>query len=369
MSRPRIGNKYDSNRSTRRLRTPPKVRAVDLFCGAGGLTHGLERAGIEVRLGYDADPACQFPFESNNRARFRLADVTKLNGDELRAEWHGAISLLAGCAPCQPFSSYSQGNKSRLGDPKWRMLDEFARVIVESKPDLVTMENVPNLAKHDVFLRFVGILDVHGYEYDFGTVESQDYGVPQNRSRLILLASRLGPVTLPTPTHKPSEQLTVRRAIEKLPFIEAGGTDPKDVLHTAAGLSEINLSRIRHSRPGGTWTDWPEELIAPCHTRATGSRYKSVYGRMMWDRPAPTITTQCYNFGSGRFGHPSQDRAISLREAAILQSFPRRYRFTSPGERPNLAAVARLIGNAVPVRLGEVIGRALLAHVRKSRCR
>ena len=147
----------------------------------------------------------------------------------------------------------------------------------------------------------------------------------------------------------------------------AGGVDPCDALHAASRLSALNLERIRESNPGGTWRDWPERQRARCHTRASGATHPSVYGRMTWDAASPTITTQCFGYGNGRFGHPEADRAISLREAAMLQGFPRDYRFLRPQERASFATMGRLIGNAVPVPLGEYIGRALVEHVSEAR--
>ena len=187
-------------------------------------------------------------------------------------------------------------------------------------------------------------------------------GIPQTRKRLVLLASRLNgdPLGL-DPTS--ASVATVRQAIEGLPAIGAGDVDPHDPLHAAASLSDRNLSRIRASVPGGTWRDWPSELQAACHQKNTGATYPAVYGRMEWDRPGPTMTTQCFGYGNGRFGHPSQDRAISLREAALLQTFPETYRFAPPNARVSFNRMGRLIGNAVPVRLGEVIAQSLIAHV------
>jgi DNA (cytosine-5)-methyltransferase 1 len=156
----------------------------------------------------------------------------------------------------------------------------------------------------------------------------------------------------------------VRGAIADLPPLHAGEKDAIDPLHAACSLSRTNLARIRASQPGGTWRDWPIKLLAGCHKRSSGATYPSVYGRMEWDKPAPTITTLCYGYGNGRFGHPDQDRAISLREAATLQTFPRNYRFEPDGQRIRFSVVGRLIGNAVPVRLGEVIGQSLLCHLR-----
>jgi DNA (cytosine-5)-methyltransferase 1 len=190
-----------------------------------------------------------------------------------------------------------------------------------------------------------------------------DYGIPQQRQRLVLLASRLGPIRLLTPSELGLTRRTVREAIGDLPPLQAGEIDESDPLHRTAMLSQMNLERIESSSPGGTWRDWKDALVADCHKKETGKTYPSVYGRMYWDEPAPTVTTQFYGFGNGRFGHPEQNRAISLREGAILQSFRRDYKFSPPDEPISKKSVGRLIGNAVPPLLGEVIGRSILTHV------
>jgi DNA (cytosine-5)-methyltransferase 1 len=181
------------------------------------------------------------------------------------------------------------------------------------------------------------------------------------RRRLVLVASRIGPVEIPAPTTKPDEFATVRGAIRGLPSVKNGQSDSADPLHASRTLSATNLLRIQASKPGGTWRDWPEELRASCHRKATGSSFASVYARMEWDKPSPTITTEFHNFGSGRFGHPEQDRALTLREGAILQGFPPDYKFVSPGGRVELEPTARLIGNAVPPPIGHAIGQTLVA--------
>lgn len=340
-----------------------EVRAVDLFCGAGGLTCGLRSAGIDVRVGVDLDPACEYPFVENNSARFLCESVERLSPAKLRAEWRDArYSLLAGCAPCQPFSLYSQGKDARA-DGRWNLLAQFQRLVLRAKPTLVTMENVPRLAEQSVFQDFVAALKAARYHVSFQVVKSADYGVPQQRERLVLLASSLGPISLIPPTHTKKPR-TVRQAIAKLPPLGAGEEHPEDPLHQTAGLSAINLRRIRASTPGGTWRDWQAGLVAECHRKSTGKTYPSVYGRMTWDDPAPTMTTQFFGFGNGRFGHPEQHRAISLREGAIIQSFPRRYRFVRKGDPIHFKTLGRLIGNAVPVKLGEAIGRSLMKHIR-----
>lgn len=343
------------------MATPAKIKAVDLFCGAGGLTHGLAKAGIDVRLGIDIDPDCRYPYEANNAGRFLQADVRALSGDLLRSHLgEGEVTLLAGCAPCQPFSTYSQG-RDRKNNGDWGMLLEFARLIDETRPDLITMENVPQLADDEVFDEFKARLT--GYFTWHGVVDCIDYGIPQQRRRLVFLASKLGPISLLPPRAVGARRRNVRGAIGSLPPLTAGMTDDRDPIHVAAGMSELNLKRIRASLPGGSWRDWPKALRARCHTKETGAGYGAVYGRMEWDRPAPTMTTLCHGFGNGRFGHPDQDRAISLREAALLQTFPRKYRFVPAGQKVRISAVGRLIGNAVPPRLGEVVGRSLQAHV------
>lgn len=342
--------------------SPRKILGIDLFCGAGGLTRGMEKAGIEVKLGVDIDPACQFPYTANNEAKFLLKSVEELNADNLRPFLCGTgLKLLAGCAPCQTFSTYNQ--KAKPTDKRWWLLRQFARLVKEISPDLVTMENVPRLIEQDVFMEFVNALEEDGFNVTYKVVNCAEYGVPQSRNRLVLLASKLGPISL-LPAHKMRcKSRTVREVIGNLPAISAGERCPKDSLHQSSILSEMNLSRIKASRPGGTWRDWDEELIADCHKKRSGKTYPSVYGRMAWDEPSPTITTQFFGFGNGRFGHPTQDRAISLREGAILQSFPKRYKFTAPGKPIFVKTLGRLIGNAVPVRLGYAIGKSIMKHV------
>jgi len=329
-----------------------KVYAVDLFCGAGGLTHGLVRAGVDVRLGVDVDPACEYPYIANNDAKFLLKSVEELDVSELKPHYRkNGIKLLAGCAPCQTFSTYNQ--KATESDKRWWLLLQFSRLVDELSPELVTMENVPRLIEQNVFDEFVINLKSKGYSVAYQVVNCAEYGIPQQRNRLVLLASKLGHISLLTPQEFGKEPRTVKEAIGDLPPLKAGTSHPKDPLHQCAALSEINMRRIKASRPGGTWRDWPRELVATCHKKLSGKTYPSVYGRM----------TQFFGFGNGRFGHPEQERAISLREGAILQSFPADYEFTRPGEQVCQKSIGRLIGNAVPVALGEVIGASLLSHV------
>lgn len=338
------------------------VSCVDLFCGAGGLTHGLILEGVPVVAGIDLDPACRYPYEANNQAQFVERDISEIGaGDLIELFGDTDIKILAGCAPCQPFSTYAQRYELNNKDGKWGLLYHFARLAEQANPSLITMENVPTVAKHAVFHDFVDTLRNLGYKVWFDIVDSSKYGVPQTRKRMVLLASRLGDIKLIEATHP--RPRTVRQAIGRLRTLSAGEVAPRDRLHATATLSDKNLQRIRASKPGGTWRDWPEQLIANCHKADSGRTYSGVYGRMEWDKPAPTMTTQCYGFGNGRFGHPEQDRAISLREAAILQSFPRDYAFVPKDGEVNFTALGRLIGNAVPVNLGRAIARSINAHL------
>ncbi len=341
-----------------------KKSCIDLFCGAGGLTHGFMLERIPVVAGIDMDPVCRFPYEANNSAKFIQRDISKVTTAQLNKLFGDAdFKILAGCAPCQPFSTYAQRYQSDGTDGKWGLLYEFARLAKGSRPEVITMENVPTVAKHEVFHDFVGTLRRLGYSVWFEVVDSSQYGVPQTRRRMVLLASRLGEIKMIKPSiHKPK---TVRQAIGRLRALRAGEAAPRDKLHVSSALSEKNLKRIRVSKPGGTWRDWPKHLVADCHRADSGRTYPGVYGRMEWDKPAPTMTTQCYGFGNGRFGHPEQDRAISLREAAIIQSFPRDYAFIPEDGEVSFKALGRLIGNAVPVELGRAIARSVNSHIAK----
>ena len=346
-----------SGLSSRPSRPPGTV--VDVFCGAGGLSHGFVLEGFDVRAGIDTDAACRHAYERNNGARFIERDVAKLRGQHIRRLFaKGQPRILVGCAPCQPFSTYSQNR----ADAKWKLLGEFGRLVAEVQPDVLSMENVPRLANFhggDLLRGFLRELEDAGYAVWSRVVDCAAYGVPQTRQRLVVLASRVGTIELVPPTHQPSRYRTVRDAIAGLAPLGAGECAKDDPLHRASRLSAVNLSRIQAAKPSGTWHDWDPHLVADCHRKRTGRWYQSVYGRMAWDAPAPTITTQCNGFGNGRFGHPEQDRAISLREAALLQTFPPGYEFFKPDERWHISAAARCIGNAVPVSLARAVARSV----------
>ena len=254
------------------------IRCIDLFCGAGGLTHGFELEGLPVAAGIDLDPACRFPYEVNNEATFVERSVTQLTARHLNRYFGSAdVRVLAGCAPCQPFSTYTQG-KNTKNDQKWGLLYEFRRLARSTRPEIITMENVPSARRHSVFSDFVETLRALKYDIWHDVLECAEYGVPQLRQRLVLLASRLGSIEMIQGSRRKPK--TVKQAIGRLMPIQAGSQSSRDRLHASSSLSELNLQRIRASEPGGSWRDWPKSLVADCHKSDRGKSYPAVYGRM-----------------------------------------------------------------------------------------
>ena len=342
---------------------------IDLFCGAGALTHGFVLEGFNVVAGLDADKSCKYAYETNNPgATFIEKKIEDVQAAEIM-RWYpeGDMKILVGCAPCQPYSAYNRRVQDR--EQKWKLLSNFANLISEIKPDIVSMENVPNLTTFrngKIYQDFLKALDDNKYEVStYPDVFCPDYGIPQRRKRLVLFASKpkYGKINLLPAMYTPNEYKKVEDTISDLEPLEAGQASRKDPYHKASGLSDLNLQRIRASKQGGTWRDWPDELVAQCHRQKSGNSYPSIYGRMKWDAPSPTITTQCYGFGNGRFGHPEQDRAISLREAARFQTFPDNYKFVHPDAPHPIRVIGRFIGNAVPVELAQVIARSIKLHL------
>ena len=345
------------------------MRALDFFCGAGGLTHGLRRSGIEVTSGVDADPRCRESFERNNAGVAFVEDdvrcvsiqtVFKLLGSRKTSDL-----LLAGCAPCQPFSSQRKRKLDLDGEPERptpdaTLLSVFARLVEEILPAFVLIENVPGLARvpgRSTHRRFLSMLKDNGYGFVEGVLDAKAYGVPQNRRRYVLIAAKGRSTVLPPPTHGRSKVpfATVRGAIAHFPPLRAGEADPLVSNHVAANLEPINLQRIASTpKNGGDRRTWQVDLRLDCHSGAYEG-HTDVYGRMRWDAPAPTLTGRCNSLSNGRYGHPEQDRAISLREAASLQTFPDAYVFYGVNQH-----IARQIGNAVPVRFAERLGAQLV---------
>lgn len=337
------------------------MKAFDFFCGAGGLTYGLRNAGIEVVAGVDSDIRCSLAYENNNRgAKFIHKDIGHVELEDLELDKllpKNNNVLFAGCAPCQPFSSHRKDFRKK---PEATLLGKFGRLVCAAMPDYVLLENVPGLAKvrgFSTFRRFLNMLDRCNYLYICGVLDAQYYGVPQRRRRLVLLATRKKQVSLPDPKHgdglRPVK--TVRDAIAGFPPIAAGECHPTILNHAAAYITKINLKRLQVTpADGGDRRSWPPSLRLACHAN-NHLGHTDVYGRMHWDKPAPALTGKCASISNGRYGHPEQNRAISLREAAALQSFPNKYKFF--GYNKN---ISMQIGNAVPVKFAEELGRHIL---------
>lgn len=343
------------------------MKAIDFFCGAGGLTRGFLNAGIEVILGIDSNAQCRETYEKNNPpARFLHADIHKLSPTELKIVKNipSEELLFAGCAPCQPFTKQRREIKN---SNQRTLLGYFARFVEDIRPGQIFVENVPGITKvqgHSTYRKFRELLDRLNYHTITGTVDAKWYGVPQTRRRFILLAAQSFKPTLPTISHGPNQQpyITVRDAIGSYPRITAGQTHPITPNHRASQLSPLNMERIKNTpRNGGDRRDWKSHLRLDCHIKRhdDGHVYKGhtdVYGRMWWDRPAPAITCRFDSLSNGRYGHPSQNRAISLREGARLQSFEDDYIFYGSSK----SELAAQIGNAVPVKLAETVGKHIL---------
>lgn len=341
------------------------IVAFDIFCGAGGVTYGLRAAGIRVAIGVDKEEDCRLAYTQNNpSARFLCHDIRKLPASTLLS--HGAsvsgddFLLLAACAPCQPFSSQ---NQNRSGADDRAVLRNVERLVHDLRPDFLLIENVPGLRKiqgFSAFRRLLRALRVLKYKVRFGVIDAAWYGVPQHRRRLVLTASLHGKAPWPDQTHGggPGRApfVTVRQAISNYPPLRAGEEHPTLPNHVAALLKPHNLERLRvTARDGGSRNDWPADLVLECHKKHDG--HPDVYGRLKWDAPAPTLTTRCTSLSNGRYGHPEQDRAISAREAAALQSFDDAYMFYG-----GLRQISRQIGNAVPPLLAEKFALAFVTN-------
>jgi DNA (cytosine-5)-methyltransferase 1 len=352
-----------------------KIAAFDFFCGCGGTSRGFQEAGIEVALALDIDPDAERTFRKNfPNTTFCPKSIVDLTVEDLQStldKHKDSYKLFCGCAPCQPFTK--QNTESPKEDARKSLLTHFGNIVEACEPDFVFIENVPGLQKvskrkNGPFPAFKALLDRMEYELTCGVVAAQDYGAPQLRRRFVLLASKHGKIELPRPTHGKEGELpykTVRNAIEDLPAIAAGETygGTEVINHRAAMLSKLNMARIQASpQNGGGRNDWPKKLWPECYLRKdkdgkTHSGHTDCYGRLWWDKPATGLTTRCISYSNGRFGHPEQDRAISVREAARLQGFDDNFEFAG-----SLNSMARQIGNAVPVDLARAMGSHFIKH-------
>lgn len=344
-----------------------KLKAVDFFCCSGGVTNGFRKAGIKVLGGIDIEGAYKETYEKNNRgSKFLEADVATLEPEHLISQFGITRNMdnliFVGCSPCQYYTNL-QTDKTKSSQSKM-LLEEFKRFVDFFNPGFIFVENVPGLeTKGESPLScFKNFLQKKGYKIDEKVVNAADYNVPQSRKRYVLIASRVA-AEIKIPEVKVRNVKTVRDAIGNLPKVNAGYKDENKLMHWTADLAPINLERIRTtSHDGGNRLEWKDnqELQLNCY-KGKDSTFSDVYGRMFWDYPAPTITTKFHSFTNGRFGHPEQDRALSLREGALLQSFPASYKFYSN----NIGVIARMIGNAVPPKLAETVGKELIKAFKK----
>ena len=351
------------------------VKVFDFFCGCGGTSAGMQAAGMEIVFGLDNDYDAGQTFQANfPKATFESKSIQDFGVEALHQHielYTDAPLLFSACAPCQPFSLQRRGTLPK-NDDRFGLLGNFLPFVERYQPDLLFIENVPGLRSRNLgrsqFEHFTKILkDDLKYHTQCDVVYAWDYGVPQRRARLILLASRIGPIGFPAKTHGPEtahpQYSTVADWIgdaERFPPIAAGETCQDVQKHRAAGLSPLNLQRIQATSAGGDWRDWPAELVPECHEKFSG--YPDVYGRLEWDKLAPTLTTRCISYSNGRFGHPEQDRAISVREAACLQTFSDEFIAQLQG---GLTSQARQVGNAVPMLLAQRFGEYLIHHVKQ----
>lgn len=343
-----------------------KMKAIDFFCGVGGITYGLSQAKIDVLAGVDIDPICKNTYEHNNNSKFIKEDIHNLSFDRL-VEETGIVPnddslIFVCCSPCQYWSKIRTSKKK--SEATKDLLNEFQTFVDHFRPGYIIIENVPGLYKKrkmNILGDFLKYLDNIPYYYNDDILNASFYGVPQNRERYILIGTRLTTdIALPT---KDNLQVTVKDAISdysKFIPIQDGHKDPSPFMHTSAKLSELNRRRIdKTPKNGGTRSSWKNDPKLQLKAyRGKDNMFKDVYGRMYWNKPAPTITTRFNSLSNGRFGHPQQNRAISLREGATLQSFPEEYIF----EGPNDASIARQIGNAVPPELARRIGIAIIKN-------
>lgn len=355
------------------------LTAIDLFAGGGGLTVGLKRAGFEVVSAVEKERHACATYRANHPEVHLLEkDITEVSGDDLKSHAeHGVIDLLAGCPPCQGYTSL---NKDGIDDPRNKLIFEISRLAEEIMPRAIMMENVPGLTTKgkDLYENLKAKLKDLGYKLDNSAevLQAADYGVPQERRRLVILAGLEFEIELPSPTHSKDGEnklphwKSVADAIGGKKYIGApltlseakrmGDIEHSD-WHVVRDLSEQNQRRISAAVPGQSWAAIPEHLRPECH-RGDYIGFTNVYGRMEWLQPSPTITGGCTTFSKGRFGHPVKDRTISVREAALLQTFPRDYLF----DIPYMEHVCNVIGNALPCDFAEVLSRqcheALIAN-------
>ncbi len=348
---------------------------VDLYCGIGIGSLGFLRQGFEIVSAVDIDPEASAIYRENLGASPIVGDLRKVSGLDILKDAglkRGELSVCVGCPPCQGFSTL---RKTRLKkgerDNRKSLLRVFAERVKELLPQIVVLENVRGLSfsgNRQYLQEFMAVIRGLGYSSYLRVMNAADYGAPQRRLRLVVIGKLGGPPGLPEPSHsdprashKQNRWATVRDAIADLPQLDAGETNPADPLHASSAHSESVLQLIRNiPLDGGGRKSLPEEMWLPCHRRLRQKNKRgaeSIYGRMRWDSPSPTITTRSHIPSCGRFVHPTQDRGITLREAARLQSIPDDYKISGSKDK-----AGRWIGNAMPLALAETIAQHILTN-------
>jgi len=320
-----------------------KLTAIDLFSGCGGLTQGLKQAGFKVLCAVEIDKKARETYKLNH-PNIPLAgeDIRMVSADNILKNVQlkrGDLDLLAGCPPCQGFSSIRRKNKLKaVVDQRNDLIEEFARLTIALFPKLVMLENVPSLVEYSKFKNFVRTLKAAGYRVSYRVLDVADYGVPQRRKRLILSANRIGEAVIADPI---ASRISVKSAISHLPKAGTSG----DFLHDALSQRSQKIQSLIAAIPkdGGSRNSLPASMQLPCHQRTNG--FNDVYGRMSWDDVSPTITGGCGSPSKGRFLHPQENRGITLREASILQGFPENYKFDLDHGKDSICL---MIGNALP---------------------
>jgi len=335
-----------------------KLIAIDLFSGVGGLTSGMHRAGFKTEMAFELDELASKAYNLNHKkTKVITNDIRKVDIEEVKQELNGQrIHLLAGCPPCQGFSSIRRLNKPKpVEDERNGLINEYVRFVKELMPYTFMMENVPGLALDDSFHNARNILENElGYNIDYEIVNVKDYGVPQNRKRLVMVGSLLGKLKVAKPINK---KVTVRKAIGNMPLPE----ETDDPLHKIFPVHTLEIYQLIEEIPhnGGSRKSLGEDRQLKCHKKKNIG-FSDVYGRLRWDDHSTTITGGCLNPSKGRFLHPEQDRCISAREAALLQSFPKNYKFPVGASK---ASIALMIGNALPPRFSYYQSKNIKTHL------
>lgn len=347
---------------------------MDLFSGGGGLTQGLKAAGFRVCSAVELDVVAADTYRANHRkTRIYVEDLRNVRGEDLLQDAEGHIDLLAACPPCQGFCTLT--NKYRRPDPRNELIIEVGRLVEEILPTAIMIENVPGLAQKGMPLLKIFLQKIQslGYHWNFEVLQAADYGVPQFRRRFVLMAGRGFEIPIPRRTHsRNGEEKNTKPWKDLRSAIGGFGepvTTPQAALaggprvvdwHVVRAISEKNLARLKAALPGKSWKEIPEDVRPQCH-RGGYEGFPNVYGRMTWDDPSPTITAGCLTPSMGRFGHPESDRTISLREAAVLQTFPPSYVFATDF----VEKAVRIVGNAFPCEMARLLGRSARNEIRR----